>query len=130
MERRAVGHNFERDPPRDHPCQVWFNLVQGFQRRRFKCESLRHTTDRRRRMPSDGKSSPGQKTNSQYINVLWFVYKKYRENSFFLTSKTFIKGNFLHKKHIPPVLPPILFMKYSESKRVTTPNIIRSNCRS
>jgi hypothetical protein len=19
---RAVGHNFERDPPRDHPCQV------------------------------------------------------------------------------------------------------------
>ena len=23
-----------------HPCQVWFNLVQGFQRRRFKCESL------------------------------------------------------------------------------------------
>ena len=29
----------------DHPCQVWFNLVQGFQRRRFKCESLRRTTD-------------------------------------------------------------------------------------
>jgi hypothetical protein len=25
--------------------QVWFNLVQGFQRRRFKCESLRRTTD-------------------------------------------------------------------------------------
>ena len=39
------GHNFERDPPKDHPCQVWFNLVQGFQRKRFKCESLRHTTD-------------------------------------------------------------------------------------
>ena len=30
MEGRAVGHNFERDPPRDHPCQVWFNLVQRF----------------------------------------------------------------------------------------------------
>jgi hypothetical protein len=43
----AVGHNFERDPPRDHPCQVWFNLVQRFQRRRLKCEKL---TD-------DGKSS-------------------------------------------------------------------------
>jgi hypothetical protein len=28
MEGGAVGHNFERDPPRDHPCQVWFNLVQ------------------------------------------------------------------------------------------------------
>ena len=36
----AVGHNFERDPPRDHPCQVWFNLVQQFQRRRFKCDLL------------------------------------------------------------------------------------------
>jgi hypothetical protein len=29
MEGRSVGHNFERDPPKDHPCQVWFNLVQG-----------------------------------------------------------------------------------------------------
>jgi hypothetical protein len=28
MEGGAVGHNFERDPPRDHPCQVWFNMVQ------------------------------------------------------------------------------------------------------
>jgi hypothetical protein len=37
MEGGAVGHNFERDPPRDHPCQVWFNLVQ---RRRFKCDLL------------------------------------------------------------------------------------------
>ena len=53
MEGRSVGHNFERDPPKDHPCQVWFNLVQGFQRRTFKCESLR-------RMPSDGKSSPSE----------------------------------------------------------------------
>ena len=36
-------HNFERthfDPPRDHPCHVWFNLVQRFQRRRFKCDLL------------------------------------------------------------------------------------------
>jgi hypothetical protein len=24
---------------RDHSCQVWFNLVQQFQRRRFKCDS-------------------------------------------------------------------------------------------
>jgi hypothetical protein len=40
MEGGAVGHNFERDPPRDHPCPVWFNLVQRFQRRRFKCEKL------------------------------------------------------------------------------------------
>jgi hypothetical protein len=38
MEGGAVGHTFERDPPRDHPCQVWFNLVQRFQRTRFKCD--------------------------------------------------------------------------------------------
>jgi hypothetical protein len=25
---------------RDHPCQVWFNLIQRFQRRRFKCDLL------------------------------------------------------------------------------------------
>ena len=36
MEGGAVGHNFERDPP----CQVWFNLVQWFQRKRFKCDLL------------------------------------------------------------------------------------------
>ena len=47
MEGRAVGHNFEGDPHKDHPCQVWLNSVQGFQRRRFKCESLRRTTDGR-----------------------------------------------------------------------------------
>jgi hypothetical protein len=35
------------------------NLVQRFQRRRFKCESWRCTTDGRRRTPSDGKSSHG-----------------------------------------------------------------------
>jgi hypothetical protein len=40
MEVGAVGHNFERDPPRDHPCQDWFNLVQRFLRRRFKCDLL------------------------------------------------------------------------------------------
>jgi hypothetical protein len=40
VEGGAVGHNFEREPPRDHPCQIWFNLVQRFQRRRFKCDLL------------------------------------------------------------------------------------------
>jgi hypothetical protein len=40
MEGGAVGNNFERDPSRDHPCQVRFNLVQQFQRRRFKCGLL------------------------------------------------------------------------------------------
>ena len=37
MEGRAVGHNFERDPP----CQVWLNLVQWFQRKRFKCDLIK-----------------------------------------------------------------------------------------
>jgi hypothetical protein len=67
MEGRAVGHNFEMDPPWDHPCQVTSNLVQRFQRRRYKGESLR-------RMPSDGKSShdlwPGELKNDGKV-FLW-----------------------------------------------------------
>ena len=38
MQGGAVGHNFERDPPKDHPSHICFNLVQRFQRRRFKCD--------------------------------------------------------------------------------------------
>jgi hypothetical protein len=26
MEGGAVGHNFERDTPRDHLCQVWLHF--------------------------------------------------------------------------------------------------------
>jgi hypothetical protein len=40
MEGGAVGHICERNPPKDHPCQVWFNLVQRFQRKRFKYDTL------------------------------------------------------------------------------------------
>jgi hypothetical protein len=40
MEGGAVGHNIEMGLPRDHPCQVWFNFVLRFQRRRFKCDLL------------------------------------------------------------------------------------------
>ena len=80
MESGAVGHNFEKDPSRDHPCQVRFNLVQRFQRRSFKCESLRRTTDGQRRMPSDGKSShglwPGElKTYSVHISESKMIHK-------------------------------------------------------
>jgi len=28
MEDVAAGHNFEREPSRDHPSQAWINLVQ------------------------------------------------------------------------------------------------------
>jgi hypothetical protein len=47
MEGSDVKHNFESDPHKNHPGQVWFNLVKWFQRRRFKCESLRTTIDNR-----------------------------------------------------------------------------------
>jgi hypothetical protein len=33
MEGGAVGHNFERDPPKDHPCLrfglIWFSDFRG-----------------------------------------------------------------------------------------------------
>ena len=40
MEGWAVGHNFEKGPPKEHPSQVWFNSVQQFKRRTFKCDLL------------------------------------------------------------------------------------------
>jgi hypothetical protein len=40
MEGGAVGYDFERDTHRDHPYQVWLNLVQRFLRRIFKCDLL------------------------------------------------------------------------------------------
>jgi hypothetical protein len=40
MEGGAVGPNFEMGLPKDYPSQIWFNLVQRFQRRRFKCDLL------------------------------------------------------------------------------------------
>ena len=40
MERGAVGHNFEMGLHKDYPSQIWFSLVQRFQRRRFKCDRL------------------------------------------------------------------------------------------
>jgi hypothetical protein len=52
MEGGAVGHNFERDPPRDNPCQIWFNLVQRFQRRKFKCDLLSRVASLFKRLPS------------------------------------------------------------------------------
>ena len=54
MEGGAVGHISERGPPKNHPSQLWLNLAQKFQRRRFKCKSIRHMTDEQQ-MPSDGK---------------------------------------------------------------------------
>ena len=47
--------NLQRKPSIDASYQVSLHWAEGFQRRRLKCEQL---TDNRRRMPSDGKSSP------------------------------------------------------------------------
>jgi hypothetical protein len=35
MEGGAVGHNIKRGPPKDHPRQICFNLVQQFLRKRL-----------------------------------------------------------------------------------------------
>jgi hypothetical protein len=35
MEGRAVRHNYEMGLPKDYPSQIWFNLVQRFQKRRL-----------------------------------------------------------------------------------------------
>jgi hypothetical protein len=40
MEGGAVRHNFEMGLPKNYPREIWFNLVQGFQRRIFKCDLL------------------------------------------------------------------------------------------
>ena len=40
MEGGAVRHNYEMGLPKDYLSQIWFNLVQWFQRRRFKCDLL------------------------------------------------------------------------------------------
>jgi hypothetical protein len=43
MEGGAVGHIFEMGLPKDYPSQILFNLVQRFQRRRFKCDLPNYT---------------------------------------------------------------------------------------
>jgi hypothetical protein len=72
MEGGAVGHSFERDPPRDHPCQVWFNLVQRFQRRRFKCEKLTDGRTLTHDKSSHGLWS-GELKNSNYQTIVKFL---------------------------------------------------------
>jgi hypothetical protein len=54
MDRNKMS-NIYKGPSIDASYQVTVHLAEGFQRRRLKCEKL---TNDRRRMPSDGKSSP------------------------------------------------------------------------
>jgi hypothetical protein len=57
MEGRAVGHNFERDPPKDHSCQVWFFKIRfwGFRGEDLNVKVYDGRTDER--TPTDAKSS-------------------------------------------------------------------------
>jgi hypothetical protein len=69
MEGGPVEHNFERDPPRDHPCHVWFNLVQRFQRRRFKCDLYQNMPNLHNRYKS-AKRKITQKNPGIYVKLL------------------------------------------------------------
>ena len=40
MESGTVGHNFEMGLRKNYPSQIWFNLVQRLQRKRFECDLL------------------------------------------------------------------------------------------
>jgi hypothetical protein len=64
MEGGAVGPNFERDLPKEHPCQDWFNLVQRFQRRRFKCEK---STNQKQELPVAAMFVNGSQLNEQLL---------------------------------------------------------------
>ena len=73
MEGGSVRHNFERDPPKDHPCQVWFKGFRG--------EDLNvKVHDRRQRTPSDGKSSLGlwPRELKRYVKFLYHYYQLIR----------------------------------------------------
>ena len=54
MDRDKIS-NLYRGPSIDASYQVSVHIVEGFQKKRLKCEKL---TDDRRQTPSDGKSSP------------------------------------------------------------------------
>ena len=104
MEGGSVGHNFERDPPKDHPCQVWFNLVQGFQRRNLnvKVYNVRRTT-------SDGKSSHGLWPGELKMNQA----KKHLHNTHPLSGNIkFICSHFkTEKEKLTKDSPFFLFLK-------------------
>ena len=65
-------HKSGRGPSNEHFWQVWFNSVQWFQRRRFKCEKL---TDGRQTLSHD-KSSHGLWPGELKINKTNIEHKK------------------------------------------------------
>ena len=65
MEGGAVGHNIEMGLPKDYPSKILFNLVQWFQRRRFKCDFYQNMPNLHNRYKSV-ESKISQK-NPEYI---------------------------------------------------------------
>jgi hypothetical protein len=47
MEDGTVEHNFETDPPKDHFCQDWFDLVEQFQRKSLNVFKMAAVTKNR-----------------------------------------------------------------------------------
>ena len=74
MEVGAVRHNFEMGLPKDYPNQIWFNLVQRFQRRRFNkmnCElMLTYNT------PALWQTGSRNLTVSKTLPTIWGTYMK------------------------------------------------------
>jgi hypothetical protein len=70
MEGGAVGHNFEMELPKDHPCQVWFNLVQRFQRKRFKCDLLSNMPNLHNRYKSAERKISQKSPEYIYVKLL------------------------------------------------------------
>ena len=68
MEGGTVEHNIERGPPKDHPSQICFNLVQRFQRRRFKCDLQNMPNLNNRYKSAERKIS--QKKPRKYVKLL------------------------------------------------------------
>ena len=64
MESGAIRHNFEMGLPKDYPSQIWFNLVQRFQRRRFKCEK---STNQKQELPVAAMFVNGSQLNEQLL---------------------------------------------------------------
>ena len=65
MECGTIGHIFERDPPKDHPCQVWSKSIQWFQRRRWKYEKF-----------TDADDDDGRKVMTKAHMALWARWAK------------------------------------------------------
>jgi hypothetical protein len=70
MEGGAVGHNFEIRLPKDYPCQIWLNLVQRFQRKRFKCDLYQNMLNLHNRYKSSERKISQNRLEYIYVKLL------------------------------------------------------------